>query len=87
MTQILDALPAPHPHQMLCRYSNQSPNLEVVRIANIRHWYFERVVFPHDCLLFAAAFGAILEIYSSDGITTLQTDTIPCDLLQMTASD
>lgn len=87
MTQILDALPTPHPHQILCRYANQSPNLQVVRIANIPHWYFERVVFPHDCLFFAAVLGATLEIYGSDGMTTLRADSIPCDRLQMTTSD
>ena len=87
MTQILDALPAPASHQIFCRYANPSPNLQVVRIVNIPHWYFERVVFPHDCLLFAALFGAILEIYSGDGITMLRANSIPCDLLQMTVSD
>lgn len=87
MTQILDALPTHHPHQRLCHYANRSPNLQVVRVTNIPHWYFERVVFPHDCLLFVAVFGAVLEIYGGDGMTTLRIDSIPCDRLQMTASD
>ncbi|MEL6402188.1 MAG: DUF1830 domain-containing protein [Cyanobacteria bacterium J06626_4] len=87
MTQILDALPTHHPHQILCRYANQSPTLQVVRITNIPHWYFERVVFSRDCLFFAAVPGAILEIYSGDNMTTLRADSIPCDRLQMTASD
>ncbi|NER84692.1 MAG: DUF1830 domain-containing protein [Leptolyngbya sp. SIO1D8] len=87
MTQILDVLPTRHPHQILCRYSNRSPNLQVVHIANIPHWYFERVVFPHDSLLFAAILGATLEIYGVEGITTLRADSIPCERLQMTPSD
>ncbi|MEM6434436.1 MAG: DUF1830 domain-containing protein [Cyanobacteria bacterium P01_D01_bin.115] len=87
MTQTLDALPTGHSHRLLCRYANQSPHLQVVRIANIPHWYFERVVFSHDCLFFAAVPGAILEIYSGDSMTTLRADSIPCDRLQMTASD
>ncbi len=87
MTQALDVLPTPHPHQILCRYANQSPHLQVVRIANVPHWYFERVVFPHDCLLFVAVPEATLEIYSGDGMTTLRADSTPCDRLQMTASD
>ena len=84
MTQTLDALPKSYPHQILCCYSNQSPNLQVVRITNIPHWYFERVVFPHDWLLSAAVLGATLEIYGGDGMTTLRVDSIPCDRLQMT---
>jgi hypothetical protein len=83
MTQILDALPTQLSNRILCRYANQSPILQVVRIANIPHWYFERVVFPYDRLLFAAVPEATLEIYGGDGMTTLRADSIPCDRLQI----
>jgi hypothetical protein len=87
MTQILDALPTQHPNRILCSYRNPSSDLQIARISNISHWYFERVVFPGDLLLFEAVAEAILEIYSGDGITTLLADHILCDRLQMTASD
>ncbi|MGB0564594.1 MAG: DUF1830 domain-containing protein, partial [Spirulinaceae cyanobacterium] len=52
MTQVLDALPTDHPGKVLCHYRNPALNLQVVRITNIPHWYFERVVFPAESLLF-----------------------------------
>ncbi|MGP1385897.1 MAG: DUF1830 domain-containing protein [Thainema sp.] len=83
MTQILDALPCQLPNRFLCGYHNLSSNLQIARISNIAHWYFERVVFPGDLLLFETVAEAILEIYSGDGITTLLADHIPCDRLQI----
>ncbi len=83
MTQTLDALPTNHSQRILCSYRNPSPNLQIARITNISHWYFERVIFPSDFLLFEAVTGATLEIYSSDGFTTLKSDPIACETLQV----
>lgn len=83
MTRILDALPSQLPNRILCRYRNPSAGLQIARISNIAYWYFERVVFPGDLLLFETVAEAILEIYSGDGITTLLADQIPCDHLQI----
>lgn len=83
MTQILDALPTQHLNKILCSYHNPSPDLQIARITNIPRWYFERVVFPGDLLLFEAVAGAKLEIHSSDSITTLLSDPIPCESLQV----
>lgn len=86
MTQILDALPIQYPNRILCSYHNSSSDLQIARIANISHWYFERVVFPGDLLLFEAVMGATLEIYSGNTITTLLSDCIPCERLQIKTS-
>jgi hypothetical protein len=83
MTQILDALPSQLPDRILCRYHNPSADVQIARISNISHWYFERVIFPGDSLLFEAVAEAKLEIYSGDGITTLLADQIPCDRLRL----
>ena len=83
MTQILDALSTHHPSKILCCYPNRRPDLQIVRITNIPHWYFERVAFPNDFLLFEAVVGAVLEIYSGNGGATLLADHIPCERLQM----
>ncbi len=37
-----------------------------MRIVNIPNWYFERVVFPGEQLVFEALPEAVLEIYSHD---------------------
>ncbi|MGE5657271.1 MAG: DUF1830 domain-containing protein [Actinomycetota bacterium] len=67
----------------LCYYANPSNQLQIVRIANIANWYFERVVFPGQRLLFEAPPVAQLEIHSSNSITTVWSDTISCDRLRV----
>ena len=66
MTQILDALPTQWPNKILCHYHNRSSDLQIVRITNISNWYFERVIFPDDVLIFEAIAEATLEIYKSE---------------------
>ncbi|MEL6224825.1 MAG: DUF1830 domain-containing protein [Cyanobacteria bacterium J06626_14] len=83
MTQVLDALPNDHSDKILCHYRNPSSKLQIIRITNIPDWYFERVVFPADLLLFEAITGAILEIYDSERITTVLSDHILCETLQI----
>ncbi|MEB3214029.1 MAG: DUF1830 domain-containing protein [Leptolyngbyaceae bacterium] len=83
MTQILDALPSQHSNKILCGYHNRSPDLKIARITNISNWYFERVIFPDDVLIFEAIAEATLEIYSSDGVATLLSDHLPCEKLRI----
>jgi hypothetical protein len=66
----------------LCCYTNQTPHVQVARISNISNWYFERVVFPGERLLFEALAVAVLEIYTTDSVTTILADRISCDRLQ-----
>jgi len=54
MTQILNHLPDKYGLNILCSYKNQTPNIKIARISNIPNWYFERVVFPGEWLLFEA---------------------------------
>ncbi|ABW30268.1 DUF1830 domain-containing protein [Acaryochloris marina] len=61
-----------------CSYCNPSPRVQVVRITNIKNWYFERVVFPQQTLVFDAPRTAHLEIHSSEIATAIQVDCIPC---------
>jgi len=51
------------------------------RIANIPNWYFERVVFPKERLLFAAPPTAKLEIHQHNQDGTTLSDIIPCKYL------
>lgn len=76
------SLPEDKTEKNLCYYVNKERQLQVVRIANIPNWYFERVVFPGERLLLAAPPTAKLEIHqdNEDGTTIL--NIIPCkDLL------
>lgn len=44
--------------------ANATHQIQVVRIGNIPNWYFERVMFPGQRLMFEAAAEAVLEIHT-----------------------
>ena len=48
MTQILNRLPDKQGLDILCSYKNKTSTVQIIRITNISHWYFERVVFPGE---------------------------------------
>lgn len=81
MTQILDRLPANCTSRILCCYTNDAHKIKVARITNISNWYFERVVFPGERLLFEALPEAQLEIYATVFSTVALVETIACDRL------
>lgn len=81
MTQILDPIPADNSDTVLCCYVNSSSKIQVVRITNIPNWYFERVVFPGQRLMFEAPMGGQLEIHSGSMASSILEDTFPCSRL------
>ncbi|MGR3275856.1 DUF1830 domain-containing protein [Acaryochloris marina NIES-2412] len=72
---------------MLCSYVNQTPFLEIIRISNIQNWYFEKVVFQQQRILFDCQTQAILEVYSSEFSTALLVDKIACEVLQVETTE
>lgn len=83
MSQILDPLPNDKDTSILCSYVNATSQIQVARITNIPNWYFERVVFPGQRLVFEAALDAILEIHSGMMASAILSDTIPCTKLRL----
>lgn len=83
MTQILDSLPSDGKHAFLCCYVNATSKIQVARITNIPNWYFERVVFPGQRLLFEALPPAQLEIHTGMMASSILSDTIPCERLAL----
>ncbi|MDV2998782.1 MAG: hypothetical protein N5P05_000388 [Chroococcopsis gigantea SAG 12.99] len=81
MAQILDPLPNDHKHSLLCCYVNATSQIQIVRITNVHNWYFERVVFPGQRLVFEAISEALLEIHTGMMASAIISDTIPCDRL------
>lgn len=73
------------PELPLCCYVNATAHVEVVRITNIPHWYFERVVFPGQRLLFEAPAIAKLEVHTGMNISSIATETIDCHKLRLSA--
>jgi len=81
MTQILDPLPSDNQAHILCCYVNATSQIQVARITNIPNWYFERVVFPGQRLVFEALPQALLEIHTGMMASAILSDTIPCTRL------
>ncbi len=68
---------------MLCAYCNPSRRFQVLRISNLPSLFFERVIGPHQRLLFESPTQALLEIYTGDVASSLLTARIPCEQLQI----
>lgn len=83
MSQILDHIPDDNSHHILCCYVNATSRIQIARITNIPNWYFERVVFPGQRLVFEAEPIATLEIHSGMMASAILSDTIPCSKLSL----
>lgn len=81
MAQILDPLPQGQNDSILCCYVNSTSQIQVARITNVPNWYFERVVFPGQRLVFEAVSSGMLEIHSGMMASAIISDTIPCSRL------
>ena len=81
MAQILDPLPSGNSDSILCCYVNATSQMQIARITNIPNWYFERVVFPGQRLVFEAMPDAQLEIHTGMMASAILSDNIPCDRL------
>ncbi|MGD1908509.1 MAG: DUF1830 domain-containing protein [Leptolyngbyaceae cyanobacterium] len=87
MSQILDSLPTGKPDHVLCCYVNATSKIQVARITNVPNWYFERVVFPGQRLIFEALGEAQLEIHTGMMASSILSDTIPCHRLALNADE
>ena len=83
MAQILDPLPSSTTRRILCCYVNTTSHIQIARISNVANWYFERVVFPGQRLIFEAISEAMLEIHTGKMASAIISDTIPCNRLQI----
>ncbi|MEH1834895.1 MAG: DUF1830 domain-containing protein [Nostoc sp.] len=83
MAQILDPLPPKQSGKILCCYINATSKIQVARISNIPNWYFERVVFPGQRLVFETPRKGQLEIHTGMMASAILSDKIPCDRLML----
>ncbi|MEY4520771.1 MAG: hypothetical protein RLZZ499_3371 [Cyanobacteriota bacterium] len=83
MSQTLDPFPNDQKDSILCCYVNATSQIQIARITNIPNWYFERVVFPGQRLVFEAHEKAVLEIHSGMMASAILSDTIPCIKLKL----
>lgn len=68
---------------ILCYYFNSSNQIQIIRISNVPNWYFEKVVFPKQRLMFEAIPDATLEINTKIIADFILSDKIQCNLLSV----
>ena len=83
MAQILDPLPPNSSDHITCCYVNATSKIQIARITNVPNWYFERVVFPGQRLMFEAESHALLEIHTGMMASAILSDTIPCQRIRV----
>ncbi len=87
MAQTLDPVPSDQSSRaVLCNYLNATSRIQIARITNIPNWYFEKVVFPGQHLMFEAFPEALLEIHTGMMASAILSDRIPCEQLRVEAA-
>lgn len=74
------------PKSILCAYQNRTSSLQIIKIENVVNFYWEKVIFPWQTILFNTVKQADLTIYSSNNATTVLADTIHCSKLEVANS-
>jgi hypothetical protein len=87
MSNNLDPLPQQHNDEICCCYVNSTSQIQVARITNVHNWYFERVVFPGQRLIFEAPSYSYLEIHTGMMASAILSDKIPCQQLIVMGED
>jgi hypothetical protein len=83
MSQIFDPVPESRTDCLLCCYVNATDKIQIARITDVPNWYFERVVFPGQRLVFETVREAHLEIHTGMMASAILSDTIPCERLAL----
>lgn len=87
MIQTFAGLSSQASNLVLCRYVNAGSHTQIVKITDIRDYYFERTVFPGQQLLFEAPLDAQLEVFSGEIVQAIVKDRISCRSLKVQQSD
>jgi hypothetical protein len=74
-------------NQSICIYRNETEVLQIVRISKPNVAFFERVVFPNQCIQFSAPIDALLEICEGSLSSLIHADTIPCSQIAIEDMD
>ncbi|MFM7450638.1 MAG: DUF1830 domain-containing protein [Leptolyngbyaceae cyanobacterium] len=83
MAQIFDPIPTDVINKIVCCYVNATSQIQIARITNIANWYFERVVFPGQRLIFETVTEAHLEIHTGMMASSILSDRVPCNQLRI----
>lgn len=83
MLQLLPPLPREFEQLVLCYYINPQNRVQMVRIANIEQWLFERAIAPQEGLFFKAPPQATLEVQWHDVGGIKHLDILDCQSLRV----
>lgn len=70
------------PKKIICHYTNDTDQYQIIRISNIPCWFFERAIFPRQSITFKAFSDALLEVHTGVFSSSILSDIIPCDRLR-----
>ena len=73
--------------QLTCIYRNESEFVQIIRMSQPNISFFERSVFPDQCVQFSAPTDALLEIYEAAISGSIHADTIPCSQIAILNTD
>jgi len=73
-------------NQLTCIYHNESEYIQIIRISQPKSAFFEKTVFPNQCVQFAASGDDLLEVWESAMASSVHADTIPCSQLSVKTS-
>jgi hypothetical protein len=83
MNHVFTARPQQNPNKIVCHYINATSKIQVIKIQNPHHFYFERVVFPGQRLFFEALPTDQLEVFTGGIASAILADTFLCETLQI----
>ncbi|MEM6451738.1 MAG: DUF1830 domain-containing protein [Cyanobacteria bacterium P01_D01_bin.105] len=67
--------------KILCSYTNPTSRMQILRISNIENFFLERAVVPQGSVFFETFREARLEIHTSEMMSAILSDVIPCSEL------
>ncbi|MCY7333945.1 MAG: DUF1830 domain-containing protein [Pseudanabaena sp. CAN_BIN31] len=73
--------------QLTCIYRNESEFVQIIRISQPNISFFERSVFPDQCVQFSASTDALLEVCEVTMSASIHADTIPCSQIAILDTD
>jgi hypothetical protein len=76
-----DELVSTYTDWITCFYVNATSLMQIVRITDSEDFFFEKVVFPGKNIFFRSPADAVLEVCSSELVTGVLADRIPCSQL------
>ena len=74
-------------NRITCIYRNETQVIQVIRISQAKTAFFERSLFPNQCVQFFASTDALLEVYESSLCGSIHADTIPCSQIALSEID